>query len=137
MSEPAASYQPELTRPLDRLRYSLGDIDIATPLLPDATYIAMLQAQANDERKATLELVSGLITRFAQLPNRTTVDGGKVSTEWKDRLVAWNALATRLRAELALEATAATSSDFSTLSPQRRDYRERAEYRRELGEYEW
>ena len=100
MSE--ATYNPALTTSLDRLRFALGDTDVAQPLLPDATYAAVLEAQGNDETAAVVALARSLVAREAQNPTRVVAADGQ-TTEFGTRLAGWQAL-------LAADATAAAAS---------------------------
>lgn len=113
-----ATYNPSHQRALDRLRYQLGDVDTAAPLLPDATYEGVLDLQTNDERAAALVLLDGLITKFAQMPKRASTNSGSGAfvVEWQNRLEGWTALRTRLLAEVAAEVATDTAPVARTSS---------------------
>lgn len=133
MSEPAATYHEALDRPLDRLRYLLGDFDVAAPLLPDVTYAAVLAQQFGDERLAVIQLAGGLVTKYAQVATSTSIGG--ISVSFATRITGWRDLITRLTAEIAA-ATGAAQQSFDVLRPQRPGDTDRAEYRRERGDVE-
>lgn len=113
------TYNPALTSATDRLRFMLGDIDTAE-LLPDATYAAVITTSGDDERAAAITLANGLIARFAHLPTQVDNTGGARVT-WQNRLAGWQALITRLQAEIAAEAVAevVTTAPTSARAPVR------------------
>lgn len=129
------SYDPSLTTQRDRLRFQLGDIDPDAELLPDETYDAVLAQYANDERQSTITLATSLINRYAQMPNKVVTAGGSDVT-WTNRVAGWQELIKRLRAETERD-QAVAASGLRTLRPRRAGSSERAEYRRDLGDYEW
>lgn len=128
MSQPPdaiATYRAALPTARDRLRFAVGDTNVAAALLVDVTYDAILAGVNNDERLATVVVCDALISRYAQEPTRAEITGVE-SAEWRDRLSAWKGLAARLRAEATQEATRAQGT-FSVQRPQR--------YDEEVGEY--
>ena len=133
-----ATFNPALLTARDRMRFDLGDTNVAVekdddadPLsLPvdDAVYAGVLARRGNDERQATLDLADSLIARYAQLETKATVDG-VVTAEWGNRLAAWRALADRLRAAIASEApTVAGRGSFSVARAHRPGREGAAEY---------
>lgn len=122
-----ATYNPALSTPLDRLRFALGDTDVTVPLLPDATYAAVLEAQGNDERAAVVALARSLLAREAQNPTRQTAADGQ-SVEFGTRLAGWQAL---LTADATAAAASASTRGVRQHRPQRADAcDEGSEYRR-------
>lgn len=134
----AATFDPAMLTPKDRMRFDLGDTDVnaakatgADPLqLPvdDAVYAGALARRGNDEAKATLDLAEALIAKYAQMETKAAVEGVE-SAEWGNRLTAWRTLATRLRAEIAAAApTVAGRGSFSVARPTRPGRGPHAEY---------
>lgn len=126
MTTPTASYDPSLAAARDRLRFTLGDTDVAAFRAPDATYDAVLASVGNDERSATIALAEAFAAAADQEPDEVDVQDG-ATTRWKDKARAWRALAQRLRDEIARE-QARASSTWATLRAQRPGDTERAEY---------
>lgn len=91
MSEPVSTYDPSLADPISRMRFALGDTSSSAPLLPDATYTAVLAAQGADEQAAVVALARSLIAREAQAPTRIVAPDGQ-SAEFGKRLAGWQAL---------------------------------------------
>lgn len=105
------TYHPEQDRVLDRLRFVLGDTALDSPLVtPDETYAAVIvrftMNSVFDERSATLALADGMIARLSLEATQTSQDGVQSAT-YANRLSGLQALATRLRKELADIAAAA------------------------------
>jgi hypothetical protein len=127
----AATFDWGLGRALDRLRFAVGDTEVAEALLPDESYEAALAMYDGDERRATLVLAEGLIARYAREPEKVVVEDSRVEVSWKERLAGWTALVARLRAELS-------GSHGGTRRPERRDERKAgAEYRAEGRAESW
>ena len=116
-------FDENLSRPLDRVRLDLGDIDPENLLLTNALITAALLQwsltstgqpvnPAVAVKRATLQLARGLVARYAQDPTSDAANGNAV--HYKDRLVGWHALITRLEAEGA--AASGLSSIRSTRS---------------------
>lgn len=125
----AATFDWGLGRALDRVRFALGDTEVAEALLPDESYEATLATYDDDERRATLVLAEALIARYAREPEKVVVEDSRVEVAWGERLTAWVALVARLRVELTRHS--------GTRSPQRGDEKRTAEYRGEEGRALW
>ena len=101
-------FDENLSRPLDRVRLDLGDIDPDNLLLSNALInAALLQWSLTStgqpvnpavaQKRATLQLARGLIARYAQDPTSDAANGN--ATHYRERLAGWEALVTRLVAE--------------------------------------
>lgn len=133
------TFDSTLSTARDRMRLALGDTNTGVakasgtdPMqLPvdDSIYAGLLAYHGNDERKTTLALAEALIAKYAQEPNKATLNNVQ-SAEWANRLQSWVTTATRLRAEIA---SAAPRSTGTTVLTQRRDGTGRGEYRRRDG----
>jgi hypothetical protein len=99
----AATFDPNLATDLDRMRYAVGDTNVAAPFDDDVTYIAMLAAYT-DWRLAAAAIARGLASRAINRPNSFTAVGD-VSLSWGDRATAWLKIAANLEAQVAAEAT--------------------------------
>ena len=95
------AFDPALSKPEDRIRRALGDVNDASPLMPEATYSAALALNNADLKRATVQAVEWLIVQVAQDPDKVEVTGA-VKVEWSSRIAAWRTLANGLRAELGL-----------------------------------
>lgn len=93
----AATYDNTLPTAKDRMRFALGDTNVAAPLEQDETYAAAL-AQ-NGEKLGQAVMAEALAARYAQRPDSLSSDGDSIT--WRERVKTWLALATRLRAEVA------------------------------------
>lgn len=108
---------------LQRVRHDIGDTDSSRPLRSDETINAVLVVAGTvgtatevtlAEKVATAELASALAVEYAQRPD--SIDKpGKIAVSWRDRVKAWQALATRLYGEVAA-ASVATSSTVGAQS---------------------
>lgn len=82
------SYQPGLTRPLDLVRFHIGDTEPDGFWLPDATINALI-AQTADWHAAVIEALRFIITKLSQ-PNFTadwlTVDNASARTAYQTLL---------------------------------------------------
>lgn len=106
------AYDPSLSTAEDRIRFAVYDVDDAAPLLPEATYTALLARYASSsdpEARATVAAAEALLTQFAQQPDSVEVTGA-VKVAWKSRLAAWRELANALRVELGLAVIGATDN---------------------------
>jgi len=84
-----ATYDPTLATARDRLRFALGDTNVAAPLEADTTYDAAIAWHG--ETGAMRAMAEGLASRFAQKPDR--ISDGDFSVSWGERVKAWRALA--------------------------------------------
>lgn len=98
-------FDENLSRPLDRVRLDLGDIDAENLLLTNALInAALLQWSLTSTgqpvnpavavKRATLQLARGLIARYAQDPTMQGESGNQ--SAYGNRLAGWEALVTRL-----------------------------------------
>ena len=83
-----ATYDPTLASARDRLRFALGDTNVAAPLEADTTYDAAIAWHG--EAGALRAMAEGLASRFAQKPDR--ISDGDFSVSWGERVKAWRAL---------------------------------------------
>ncbi|OJW05789.1 MAG: hypothetical protein BGO39_05015 [Chloroflexi bacterium 54-19] len=122
-----ATYDSQLPTAKDRMRHSLGDIDMTAPLRDDETYAAILTKYG--ETEGTAVMAEALAAEYAQQPDQVTDDGTTVT--WRDRVKTWLELAARLRKALA-DTAAQSDSALQSVRPQRYDDRweERSEYAR-------
>jgi len=121
-----ATFNPDLSDPVSRVRLDLGDTDVAAAMLEDETITAMLARHGADERLATISLASALVARYAQEPDKVDLAQGEGGVQWTARLKGWQGLIGRLQSELAATAGQARPG-FRTLRPKR--------YGEEPGEY--
>lgn len=124
----AATYDPTLPTAKDRVRYALGDTNVAAALEQDETYVANLTLYS--ESLAIAVMAEALAARFAQKPDSFGTDGLNVT--WRERVKTWLALATTMRAN----ATAAAGSAASSFVATRNDDTD-AEYVRFTADYGW
>lgn len=95
------AYSETLADATSRVRFAVYDIDDSSPLLPEATYTALLGLNNASEARATLAAAEALLMRYNAEPNKVEVVGA-VKVEWAERLKFWAALVNRLRSELGL-----------------------------------
>src|SRR5690349_12538890 len=107
MAEPAGTYDPNLGSDLDRMRQIVGDIDATDWLRPDAEYLALL-GQETDWRLAAARMADSLAAQFGRRVDR--YGDQSVNVSWSSRVSAWQALAQRLRAEVAAERAQASAA---------------------------
>ncbi len=110
MSEVVATYLETLARPLDRLRFQLGDTNTEAAMLPDDTYTATLAAYGNSEVKAAAVLAAALLAQ--PRPSRVSLHGGAVSVEF-------TSLETRWREIVATARTTSGAAAMGTRTPTR------------------
>lgn len=91
-----ATFNPALVAPLDRVRFIVGDIVVATAEVQDETYTALLTANAADENKAALAVADYLLLLYARQPDTVEVTGA-VKVDFKSRIAALHTIAERLR----------------------------------------
>lgn len=97
----AATYDPSLFGPIDRLRFAVGDTNVAAALLPDETYESLLLGNTNDEQRAIVAAASALLVRYAQEPDRVDLDGVG-SAQWSKRLAGWGEIVRNGRTDITL-----------------------------------
>lgn len=117
------SYDPALSRSLDRLRLAVGDTDVDNELLFDETYTAMLAYLGDDEDKTVIAIADALIVKFAQEPDRIRLAGDDGEVEWRNRLNGWKDLIARKKEDVA-----SATGGFQIKRPSRFD-EEACEYR--------
>ena len=109
----AFSYDISLFTALDRVRHALGDVDATAPLRDDETIEAVLlltgttptaTVVTDAETLAVIDLASALAVEYARKPDSFSKAGG-ISVSWRERVKAWQTLASSLRASLASAAT--------------------------------
>lgn len=83
------AYDPTLATAIDRVRFAVGDT-AATPLLPDATYTALIATYG--ESGAAGQAAGALAVLFAQKPGSVTLPNG-LSVSWASRVSAWQRIA--------------------------------------------
>ena len=84
-----------------RVRFAVQDVDDAAPLLPEATYLALLSLYSNVEARATVAAAEALLMKYAQQPDSVEITGA-LKVEWTSRLASWRAIANGLRVVLGL-----------------------------------
>ena len=84
-----ATFDPTLATARDRVRFALGDTDVANALEEDVTYDVTIARYGEGE--ALRVMAEGLASRFARKPDRIT--DGDFSVSWGERVKAWRALA--------------------------------------------
>ena len=92
-----ATFDNTLPAALDRMRFALGDVDVAVALEQDETYAANLALHG--EQLAIAVMAEALAARFAQDPD--SFQTGSLAVTWRERVKTWLALANRIRAELS------------------------------------
>jgi len=121
-----ATYDQTLMTPKDRMRFALGDIDMAAPLRDDETYQAVLAA--HDETLGTAVMAESLVMEYARQPDSVSL--GDASVSWRERIGRWAALATRLRAKAAADAAPGVVGGVASTGTYRDGDQGRAEYAR-------
>lgn len=89
------SYDDTLPTDMDKARALLGDIDEADELRTDDHYEALLTRY--DLNSTVAFVAQSLATEYARKPGSVTLPNG-LSVSWRDRVAAWQALATQMRA---------------------------------------
>jgi hypothetical protein len=116
MPAPQATYLPDLSRPLDRLRADIGDTNTVTFFFPDVTYTAELTRQANDEVAATISMAQRMISKLAQMPVKSTI--GPDSKDYSERTAYLERLIKRLSPKVVEPSTvAAKKSGIAKTEP--------------------
>lgn len=92
----AATFHDALDRPLDLVRFAVGDTATAAAEVQDETYTSLLSANAGDVNKAALVVADYLILLYARQPDAVEVTGA-VKVAWRDRMAALEQIAARLR----------------------------------------
>lgn len=106
------------TDPVMHARYMLGDTGRlkddagATVWLLDQEEIQGL-IDLNGFNEGVAQLADGLVTRFAQDPDKYADEGG-VETEWTERIKAWKELAKSLRSGAVKSSSVATGRPLAS-----------------------
>jgi hypothetical protein len=120
----AATFDTALPTARDRMRYAVGDTDVAAaPLEQDETYDAVLALYG--ESLGTAVIAEALASRFAKEPDSISDDTGSV--RWSERVKTWIAVANRYRAGGATSGSTGASSIVLT-----RDDEDADEYGRDI-----
>lgn len=90
----ATTFDPALLTARDRVRFQLGDTDMAKPLIPDETYDAQIAWYGGDEQKAARELARGLIAEYGRKP--VNIKAGSVQVDYRERLTVWRGIVGRI-----------------------------------------
>lgn len=108
----STTFNPALLSATDRMRFTLGDTNVnlekpagADPMLlpaDDDVYLGVLAMEGNDERAATLAMAEAFIAKYALEPTKADISEFE-SAEWRTRLDAWKAVASRLRGKIDAE----------------------------------
>lgn len=93
------TYASPLVEAKDVVRYLVGDVTAARPLVDDGEIMYALAQQPN-VRLAAADIADAIALRLAL---RATMRVGDTQTNWSDRAPIYAALATKLRREAALE----------------------------------
>jgi hypothetical protein len=110
-----ATFNPALSTAKDRVRFIVGDIDMAAPEVQDETIGALLTSNSADENLAALNVADYLILFYGRQPDSVEVTGA-VKVAWKYRLAALEQIAARLRAITGAPGAAATTVQGGTLT---------------------
>lgn len=110
-----ATFDPSLPQPLDRMRFTVGDINVAAAEVQDETYLALYAANGNDENLAALNVADYLILSYARQPESVEVTGA-VKVAFTSRLAALEQIAMRLRIITGAPGAAATTVQGGTLT---------------------
>lgn len=124
-----ATFTNTLPTAKDRMRYQLGDVNVAVPLEQDETYAANLTLYG--EELGTAVMAEALASRYAQKPDSISDDSGSIT--WRERVKTWLALATRIRSGLS----AASSSGVAGSITGTRGDEPTSEYVRPTGATWW
>lgn len=136
----AFSYDNTLFTALDRVRHALGDTDIDAPLRDDDTIEAVLilagttpdaTVVTEAETVAIVDLASALAVEYARKPDSYSKSGG-ISVTWRERVKAWQTLASTLRAGL-VTTTSVIEAAASSIGVYRGCELVTSEYVREYG----
>jgi hypothetical protein len=86
----AWSYDTGLSKPLDRVRFKIGDTLQADPLFDDDEIIAILAANAEDVLVASIALIRSLVFRYARLRNvkadDVSIEANGLYKQYKEQL---------------------------------------------------
>jgi hypothetical protein len=91
-----ATFNVDLSTAKDRVRFIVGDTNMAAPETQDETIAALLAANAADENKAALAVADYLLLLYAREPDTVEVTAA-VKVAFTSRLAALEQIATRLR----------------------------------------
>lgn len=91
-----ATFSVDLSTAKDRVRFIVGDTNMAAPETQDETIAALLTANAQDENKAALAVADSLLLFYARQPDTVEVTGA-VKVDFKSRIAALHTIAERLR----------------------------------------
>lgn len=106
-----ATFNPALDSALSRVRFALGDTDVATAEVQDETINYYLVNQSLTEKAALAKLARGIANKYARLADTTMDDQ---LTRYSHVFKAWDSIATRFEAEAAAEAQIPNTENIST-----------------------
>lgn len=85
------AYDAAHTDAVSRVRFAVGDIGDA-PLLPDATYTALLAQSGATEEGVKRAAAAGLAALYATKPTDVSLPSG-LRVAWAQRITQWNRIA--------------------------------------------
>jgi hypothetical protein len=115
----SATYDPARSRPIDRMRAKLNDVNVPDhPFRQDEEYVSVLPDALTpgdataEESVALRQIANELISEYSLMPSELRI--GSVTYKFKDLLAGW-----LLLIEEAEEAITATTAAFQTTRPTR------------------
>lgn len=96
----AATFNPALTTPKDKVRFRIGDTDVANPDIQDETIAALLAETGASVLSVSLRLVQGLVATYAR---KVTYDVDGQGERWSDAAKQFRGMALDIADELAAE----------------------------------
>lgn len=106
-----ATFDPTLNSAISRIRFALGDTDVATAEVQDETINYYLTTQMMTEKAALAALARGIANKYARLADVTVDDQ---LTRYSHVYKAWDAIATKFEAAAAEEAATPGSETVGT-----------------------
>ena len=104
----AATYNPALTTPLDRIRFAVGDTDVAKPFIQDETITALLAEAGATPASVAASVAQNILTT---LQHRVTYDVDGQGERWSDAAKAYASTVALLNTKLLAETAAGADED--------------------------
>jgi hypothetical protein len=92
----AATYSADLSTAKDRIRFRLGDNDVAQALVSDEEIAAILSLKGSEDA-ACLALAKHLLARYGREPVKVTMDGTTI--DFSARVEVWRELVADLEGQ--------------------------------------
>lgn len=99
----AATFNPALTTPLDKIRFAVGDTDVANPFIQDETIAALLAEAGATPVSVAASVAQNILTTLQQ---RVTYDVDGQGERWSDAAKAYASTVALLNAKLLAETAA-------------------------------